>query len=102
MRSRDIVVDSRFFVPNNIVDIRFKQEDDIENVFGVSEPDAGNTGIPATGVEPVADLPTPNITFDIISQTIKSAPDGTQTVDVIIELPDVDGALYDMRITRVV
>lgn len=103
MRKNDIVVDSRFFIPNNIVDIRFKQEDTVGRFWGGGSTPPPSGEIIEEGSTPNSDasLPTPNIEFNIVSQTIKTAPDGMQTVDVVIELPDVTGAEYDVRITRV-
>lgn len=40
-------------------------------------------------------------TFVIVSQTIRTAPDGTQVVDVVAEVEDVEGAVkYEVRITK--
>lgn len=40
--------------------------------------------------------------IEIISQTVRTAPDGRQVVDVIIDVEDVSGVLkYDIRITVV-
>lgn len=40
-------------------------------------------------------------TFEIISQTVRTAPDGSQVIDVVIEVEEVDGAVkYEVRITK--
>ena len=40
-------------------------------------------------------------TFTIVSQTVHNAPDGSQVVDVVVEVEDVDGAVkYEVRITK--
>lgn len=39
--------------------------------------------------------------FVILSQTVRTAPDGTQVVDVVIEIEDMPGAVdYQPRITK--
>lgn len=40
-------------------------------------------------------------TFDIVSQTVRTGPDGSQVVDIVIDIEDVDGAInYEVRITK--
>lgn len=39
--------------------------------------------------------------ISIVSQTVRTAPDGRQVIDVIIDVADVTGAIkYDVRITK--
>lgn len=46
------------------------------------------------------DIETPE-NIDIISQDVRTAPDGRQVIDVVIEVTDVVGAInYDVRITK--
>ena len=45
-------------------------------------------------------LDTPSA-FDIISQTVRTAPDGRQVVDIIIDVEEIVGALdYEVRVTK--
>jgi hypothetical protein len=40
--------------------------------------------------------------FTIVDQQVRTASDGSQVVDVIIEIDDIDGALnYEVRLTKV-
>ena len=40
-------------------------------------------------------------TFEIVSQTVRTSPDGSQVIDVVIDVEDVDGAVkYEVRITK--
>lgn len=40
-------------------------------------------------------------TFVIVSQTVRTAPDGSQVVDVVIDVEEVEGAAkYEVRITK--
>lgn len=40
-------------------------------------------------------------TYVIVSQTVRTAPDGTQVVDVVIDVEEVEGAeKYEVRITK--
>lgn len=46
------------------------------------------------------ELATPG-TYVIVSQTVRTAQDGTQVVDVVIDVEEVDGAeKYEVRITK--
>lgn len=37
----------------------------------------------------------------IVSQTVRTAPDGRQVVDIVIEVEDIPGALnYELRVTK--
>ena len=46
------------------------------------------------------ELATPG-TYVIISQTVRTAPDGTQVVDVVIDVEEVEGAeKYEVRMTK--
>jgi|SRR6478609_20028 len=40
-------------------------------------------------------------TYVILSQTVRTAPDGTQVVDVVIDVEEIEGAeKYEVRITK--
>lgn len=40
-------------------------------------------------------------TFEIISQTVRTDPNGNQVVDVVIDVEEVDGAVkYEVRMTK--
>lgn len=40
-------------------------------------------------------------TFEIISQTVRTGPNGSQVVDVVIDVEEVEGAVnYELRITK--
>lgn len=44
---------------------------------------------------------TPPNSIQIVQQTVRTAPDGRQVVDIVIEVEDVPGALnYDIRVTK--
>ena len=48
------------------------------------------------------DILEPPGSFEILSQTVRTAPDGRQVVDIVIEVEDMPGAAdYDFRITTV-
>jgi hypothetical protein len=39
--------------------------------------------------------------FTIVSQTVRTAPDGTQVIDVVVDVEDIDGAeSYELRVTK--
>lgn len=40
-------------------------------------------------------------TFEIISQTVRTAPDGSQVIDIVIDVEEVENAVkYEVRITK--
>lgn len=40
-------------------------------------------------------------TFEIVSQTVRTGPDGSQVVDIVIDVEEVEGAVkYEVRITK--
>lgn len=40
-------------------------------------------------------------TFEIVEQTVRTAPDGTQVVDIVIDVEEVEGAVkYEVRIAK--
>lgn len=46
------------------------------------------------------DILDPPGSLEIVSQTVRTAPDGRQVVDIVIEVEDIDGALnYEIRVT---
>ena len=79
-------VGDEFAVDPDTIDIQFESIDD-----GDSELDEDEIG---------NDLETPeNIT--VITQEVRTAPDGRQVVDIVLEVSDVPGAMkYDVRITK--
>jgi len=95
-----IELDKQFFVPPNVVDVRQIQSTDITS---------GDTGavdteeivdIPGTGDVDYAGLATVD-SIEIVSQTVKVGTGGTATVDVIIEVPDLDNITnYEVRVTK--
>lgn len=98
MRKSDIVVDPRFFVPSNIVDVVQSGRDDEEFLTTGDDVQQPSTEeIPNSGA-----LPTPSVDFTVVSQTLKVAPDGRLTVDVVVELPDNQQGRYEVRTTKIV
>lgn len=46
------------------------------------------------------DILEPPGSFEILSQTVRTGPDGTQVIDIVIEVEDMPGATdYDVRVT---
>lgn len=40
-------------------------------------------------------------TFEIVSQTVRTGPDGAQVVDIVIDVEEVQGAVkYEVRVTK--
>lgn len=68
------------------IDIQSETLDDDDSIIDEDEP-ADNLDVPGS--------------FAIISQTIHTGADGTQVVDVVIDVEEVSGAIsYDVRISK--
>lgn len=64
---------------------------DVDSGFGPEDDDGDDEGV----------LAVPD-GFSIAEQSVRTGPDGTQVVDVIIEVDDIDGAVnYEVRLTKV-
>lgn len=97
----EIEIDDRFFVPENIVDVRrnnrWDDEYDYTTIVDPANPEAYPS--PSPNYER---LPTPEYGVNIVSQIIKTAPDGKVTIDVVIDLPDQQQNVeYEYQITKV-
>ena len=47
-----------------------------------------------------AEVPAPPAAITVVSQTVKTSPDGRQVINVIIEVDDIPGVQnYDVRVT---
>ncbi len=80
------VSDSEIIDQNAVIDIQFETLDDIDSSL---DEESVNDDIEAPDE------------ITIISQTTRTAPDGRQVVDVVIDVSDVEGAMnYDVRITK--
>lgn len=75
-------------LPDASADIDFQTETLIDEESELDEEEVGDElGVPGT--------------FEVISQTLRTAPDGTQVVDVVVDVEDIEGAVkYEVRITK--
>lgn len=109
-QSQDVAIDPNFFLPPNVVDLRYVSSQDYYDVPTdesqdeettedglVSEPEGDLIPVDLGGTS-VLNPPT-NIT--IVSQTVRVLGGGGYVVDVVIEVEDVDNALsYETRISK--
>jgi len=71
-------------------DVEFTEDDFVDY-----EDDAA----PGSGF--VEDELDPPSSMEVVSQTVRTGPDGNQVVDVVIDVEDIDGAInYEFRITK--
>lgn len=106
-KKAEIEIDPRFNIPPGVVDMRYKETDAPSDSVSSGAPESG---IPGGSGEPfptetpgrVSDLPIPN-SITVVEQIIKTAPDGTTLVDVIIEVEDSNAFVtqYDVRVTLI-
>lgn len=94
-------IDYRFFVPENIVDIRrnndYDNEFDYTSIVDPSNPEAYPETTPN-----YERLPAPLEGINIISQVVKISPDGTARIDVVLEMPDQpQNVEYETQITKI-
>lgn len=100
-------VDPRFFLPEGIIDARPANQDETKayrnpEFIVEQEPESLNSLEIASGAEPgtASVLSAPNF-INIVSQVVRFTSDGSQVVDVTIEVEDVIGAEnYDIRMTK--
>lgn len=95
--SNEVQVDPRWYVPENIVDVRRSNSyDEYDYTNYVDTPFAPDPFTPG------GTLSTPIVTIQVVSQIVRTAPDGTNVVDVILELPDQQAGInYITRHTKI-
>lgn len=94
------IIDSRFFVPKGVVDMR---QDDGTNHGYVYTPDtlANADGTAPILSKPGATTPMPATSYQIVDQHVRVAADGSTVVDVTLEFPDIPGVQsIDVRTTK--
>lgn len=97
--------DPRLPIPLGLKNVIIKELPDDEvppDLFNSEEWDEGlddeDSEIDDDQIDEELDVPG---SFEIISQTIRTAPDGTQVVDVVVDVEEVEGAVnYEVRITK--
>lgn len=108
----DIVIDpTRFFVPEDVIDVRAgvsnadaempveeNYSGDISNDIDVfEEAQEVSVGTPTDATNTI-DVP---FGLQIVSQTVRVAPDGRSVVDVTLSVEEVMGASdYELRVTK--
>lgn len=105
-------IDPNFFLPPNVYDLGYVNKDEVDlepTGFatgaddGVSEEVVVNASEDLstdTAPESASQLPIPE-TITVVSQTVKAAAGGGYLVDLIIEIPDMNGVEnYDVAVTK--
>lgn len=100
-RKDETEIDSRFFVPENIVDVRrnnsYDDDFDYSTIVDPANPEAYPS--PEPNFER---LPAPLEGITIVSQVVKISPDGTTRIDVVLEMPDQpQNVEYETQITKI-
>lgn len=92
-------VDPMFNIPDGINELEY-DEDSPSDLTLIQDPDGNFIYVPTTP-PPVTQygLPAPNI-LGIIGQTIRTTKSGAQVVDVEIEVEDIPGATYEIRVNK--
>ena len=82
------------YIPDGVDELQYEyvEVDDTEYDFDEGESNTGPTG--------ELDLPVPQA-FTIISQTVRESKDGSQVVDIAIEVTDLDGYEVEVRTTKI-
>ena len=95
-----VVVDQRFFFPEDVIDIKQKSsKSSITNSYSDSDSitDTYSAGDPTVLI---GGLDAPRY-LTIISQTARITSDGKTLIDVVLEVEDVPGAThYEIRVTK--
>lgn len=83
-----VAPDRTEYIPDPNADIDFQTETYIDEESELNEEEVGD------------ELDVPG-TFEIISQTVRTSPGGSQVIDVVIDVEEVEGAVkYEVRITK--
>lgn len=116
IKTEPVILNPVFFMPPDVIDVRAGFADEIEEESTadidiivdsgeVIDPDrpAPDATIPEDEIPDLdipESLPTPE-EINVISQTVRIAPDGKAVVDVVIEIVDSEGTTeYDIRVTK--
>lgn len=110
-----VTIDPNFFLPPNVVDMRYANQEDASDSVTTRSPDTGeivsvdydvidysDTGeTDATDEEPVNTLLSPPDYVTVVSQQVRVTSDGRFVVDVILDVEDINGVVqYDVRLTK--
>lgn len=104
------LIDPRFDLPEGLDSFVFYAQPDSDNsdAESILEPDVAVVDASVTTSEIIitdapivsSTAPAPPSSIVIISQTVRSSPDGRQVIDVVIEVDDIPGVInYDVRVT---
>lgn len=95
-------IDPNFYVPDGLKNTTTVYTDTEDDLWSDENYDLQNDIDDLEDEDIIADrLPAPESIY-VISQTIRTSSDGTQVVDVEIEVEDVPGALnYEIRLTKI-
>lgn len=100
-------IDPRFFSPPGVIDVRPRTIDESPGVYSVDE---GATFSVNEDITPAGTVNDPGGTLTrltvpsyitVVEQVVRFNPDGTQVVDVTVEVEDVEGATnYDVKVAK--
>lgn len=109
-KTNETIVDPAFYIPDGVVEMHYDDSDVIGSDNGFAGDDQEDVFVEFDGDIYIVDddsidsdefLEVPD-NFTIISQTIRTAPGGTQVIDLVAEVDDVAGDVtYEYRITKV-
>ena len=91
-------VDPMFNIPDGITELEYNEDTPSELVL--TQDSDGNFVYAPNNPTPQYGVATPNI-IGIVGQTKRTTKSGSQVVDVVIEVDDIPGASYEIRINKV-
>lgn len=92
-------IDPMFYIPEGVDELEYSEE--IPSDLIVTQDDDGNfVFTPINPTQTTYGLATPNI-IGIVEQTIRTTKSGAQVVDVVIEVDEIPGASYEVRVNKV-
>jgi hypothetical protein len=103
-----ILFDPRLTLPEGLKDAEYLVDKTLPDVPRIDFTDEQNSEASAedefevNGGDDTTDLylDVPSY-MTIVEQIVRTAPDGTQVVDVVVDIEDINGAIrYDVRITK--
>lgn len=96
--SKQIILNSNFFVPPGVVDVRAQTDDDAVDTFY----DVGDIAVEGPTLDDPEDVvPMPPSSYTIVEQRVRLSAGGQAVVDVTLEFPDVYGIeTIEVRTTK--
>jgi len=94
---RDIQLSPLFGVPPGVIDVRQENTDESSDSYeGITTVQPQDGPVLSSPNDTIPNAPT---NFTVVSQTIRTAPDGSSVVDVLFEFSDINNTTIDINVS---